>query len=89
MGFVYANSQDYDVIATVDDDNIPLDGWGEMFEGFDPSAQRAPPNAPSSPTSSPSRPGFVNTRQLSANSSTHSPSRNTTTSGIAGFRYNT
>ena len=34
MGFVYANSHDYDVVATVDDDNIPLRGWGEMFEGF-------------------------------------------------------
>lgn len=50
MGFVYANSQDYDVIATVDDDNIPLDGWGEMFEGFRPISsnvlRRTHPSSP-------------------------------------------
>lgn len=50
MGFVYANSQDYDVIATVDDDNIPLEGWGEMFEGFRPISsnvlRRTHPSSP-------------------------------------------
>jgi hypothetical protein len=29
MGFLYALRKDYDMIATVDDDNIPLTGWGE------------------------------------------------------------
>ena len=31
LGFVYALKNDYDYIATVDDDNIPYDNWGEMF----------------------------------------------------------
>jgi hypothetical protein len=31
MGFVYANKEKYDLIATVDDDNIPFDTWGELF----------------------------------------------------------
>jgi hypothetical protein len=29
MGFLYAYQQGADIIATVDDDNIPYDGWGE------------------------------------------------------------
>ena len=31
FGFVYALKNGYDYIATIDDDNIPLDNWGEMF----------------------------------------------------------
>jgi hypothetical protein len=31
MGFIYAKN--YDIIATVDDDNIPLDNWGHIFNG--------------------------------------------------------
>ena len=50
MGFVYANSQNYDVVATVDDDNIPLEGWGQMFEGFRPNSdalvRRTHPSSP-------------------------------------------
>jgi hypothetical protein len=29
MGFLYAYNEGADVVATVDDDNIPYDGWGE------------------------------------------------------------
>ena len=32
LGFVYALKNGYDYIATVDDDNIPLDNWGEFFK---------------------------------------------------------
>jgi len=32
MGFVYALKNGYKRIATVDDDNIPLANWGEIFE---------------------------------------------------------
>ena len=32
MGFVYALKHGYKHIATVDDDNIPLDRWGELFK---------------------------------------------------------
>ena len=29
IGFVYAYNKGYEIIATVDDDNIPYDNWGE------------------------------------------------------------
>jgi len=32
LGSVYALKNGYDYIATVDDDNIPLDNWGEFFK---------------------------------------------------------
>jgi hypothetical protein len=32
MGFLYALKNGYDYIATVDDDNIPYDNWGEFFK---------------------------------------------------------
>jgi len=31
LGFVYALKNGYDYIATVDDDNIPYDNWGEFY----------------------------------------------------------
>jgi len=50
MGFVYANTEGYDVVATVDDDNIPFECWGEMYEGFRPNAKsvfrRTHPSSP-------------------------------------------
>lgn len=32
MGFLYAIKNNYDIIATVDDDNIPYDTWGNLFD---------------------------------------------------------
>ena len=31
MGFLYAYNEGYEVIASVDDDNIPKENWGEIF----------------------------------------------------------
>ena len=31
LGFVYALKNGYDYIATVDDDNIPFDNWGDLY----------------------------------------------------------
>lgn len=31
MAFVYALKNGYDIIATVDDDNIPYDNWGQLY----------------------------------------------------------